>query len=141
MRWIKTKNSTLAPFDRTAGEFIVGLSGEPIVMQPVDAEETRFRGYVFACINEVAKALREPPDRVRAELLLETGRFKSVGKLFGKSVVAIDSMSRAHMGDAELHAFWAAACDVLRFKVLCRVTDVVERDRLTHRLKLSETEA
>ena len=54
----------------------------------------------------------------------------------GTPVVAINSMSRHHMKDHELHAFWGEALDVIRTKLLDRISDSAERERLAETLSL-----
>lgn len=142
MRFVKTREATLAPFDRAAADWMATVhTAEPITLQPVEAEGTRFRGYVFACINEMAKAMRVSPTLLRAELLLETGYYTTLGELFGKTVVSVESMSRAHMSDKDLRAFWGKASDIIRYKLLCRIDDPDLRAHLAERLLPATEEA
>jgi hypothetical protein len=141
MRFVKTRDDTLAPFDHAAIEWMHAVhTAEPVTLTPLDEDGSRFRGYVFACINELAQAMRTSPANLRAELLLETGRFTSMGQMFGTTIVAINSMSRSHMSDAELRQFWNEASDLIRYKMLCRVSNAAERDRLAARLMPPQTE-
>jgi hypothetical protein len=91
---------------------------------------------MIATINELAKALHTTPEKVRAELLVATGNFQLLGELLGTSVVAVSSMSRRNMKDHELHEFWGEAREVIQTKLLTRITDVAERDRLAEILSL-----
>jgi hypothetical protein len=92
-------------------------------------------------IAEIAKAVGAEPEWLRAQLLFETGHFALLGELYGKTVVAVNSMSRHHMKDYELHAFWGDAVEVLRRKVLPQVRDAAERDRLAATLSQQDAPA
>jgi hypothetical protein len=141
MRFVKTRDETLSPFDNAAAAWMRAIhTAEPVTLTPHDEDGTRFRGYVFACINELAAAMRISPEALRAELLLETGRFATMGEMFGKTIVAINSMSRSQMSDAELRQFWTEASDLIRYKMLCRISSGAERDRLAARLMPPQTE-
>jgi hypothetical protein len=141
MRFIKTRDETLSPFDHAATEWMHAVhTAEPVTLTPHDEDGTRFRGYVFACINDLAQAMNVSPAALRAELLLETGRFATMGEMFGKTIVAINSMSRSQMSDAELRMFWREASDLIRYKMLCRIGSSAERDRLAARLLPPQTE-
>jgi hypothetical protein len=77
-----------------------------------------------------------PPERVRAELLVASGNFTLLGEVLGTPVVAVNSMSRRAMKDHELHAFWSEAKEVIQTKLLARITDTAERERLAETLSL-----
>jgi hypothetical protein len=74
---------------------------------------------------------------VRAELLVATGNFQLLGDVLGMPVVAVNSMSRRHMKDHELHEFWDEAKDVIRTQLLERIPNPDERQRLAETLSLS----
>jgi hypothetical protein len=96
---------------------------------------------IFAQIAELAKALHRDPENVRAELLYKTGNFQVLGELFGKTLICINSMSRRHMTDHELHQFWGDALLVIQAELLPQVKDPAERDRLAGSLLLGEATA
>lgn len=121
----------LAPFDKAAKDFMQALdSGEPVTFEPVFDRDMIEHKRIFAQIAEIARAMRTDPERLRAELLFETGNFVHLGDLFGRTVVAVNSMSRHSMRDPELAAFWADAKDVIRNKMLHRIPNAAERERL-----------
>ena len=84
----------------------------------------------------LAKALHSTPEKVRAELLVATGNFVMLGDLLGTPVVAINSMSRHNMKDHELHAFWSEAREIAQNKLVPRIKDAAERQRLADTLSL-----
>jgi hypothetical protein len=141
MRWVLTPVG-LEPFDAAAREFHHSqTSGEPITTQVIEIEALHDRDMIehrriMATINDLAKALHTTPERVRAELLVATGNFQLLGELLGREVVAVNSMSRRNMKDHELHEFWDEAKEVIRTKLLARITDTAERDRLAATLSL-----
>jgi hypothetical protein len=141
MRWVLTP-AGLEPFDAAARAFHRDLSsGEPINTQVIEIEALHDRDMtehrrIMATINDLAKALHSTPEKVRAELLVATGNFQLLGELLGTSVVAVSSMSRRNMKDPELHAFWDEAKEVIRAKLLHRIEDEAERERLAETLQL-----
>jgi hypothetical protein len=141
MRWVLTPVG-LEPFDAAAREFHRSqTSGEPITTQVIEIEALHERDIIdhrriMATINDLAKALHTTPERVRAELLVATGNFQLLGDLLGTPVVAVNSMSRRNMKDHELHEFWDEAKEVIQTKLLTRITDAAERDRLAGMLSL-----
>lgn len=126
-----------APFDAEGREFHGSHRSGDIVeveeLYPRDMIEWR---KIMATINEVAKAVHCSPEKVRAELLVATGNFTLLGDLLGTSVVAVNSMSRKAMKDHELHEFWSEAREVIITKLLPRVSDTAERERLAGKLSL-----
>jgi hypothetical protein len=131
MRYVPTQQGTLAPFDLGAREFMASLhDAEPIELELVHARDMFEHRRILAQIGEVAKALHMDPSRLRAELLFKTGQFQLMGEMFGKTVIAINSMSRHHMKDPELHAFWDDAVEIIRTELLPLITDAAERERL-----------
>jgi hypothetical protein len=122
MKFTTTKGG-LVPYDDAAWAFISSRSRNPL--HPVELEHLHDRDMVehrriFAVINELAKALGRDEEVVRAELLYLTGNFHVIGGLFGKLLVSINSMSRRHMTDHELHAFWDDAVEIIRREMLTR---------------------
>ena len=130
------------PFDAEAKDFHRDLcGGEPFAAHVIEIEALHDRDMVehrriMATIKDIAKALHTTPEKVRAELLVATGNFQLLGELLGTSVVAINSMSRKAMKDHELHLFWTEAREVISSKLLPRITDTAERDRLAELLSL-----
>lgn len=141
MRWVLTPVG-LEPFDAEAREFHRSqTSGEPFSAQVIEIEALHDRDMVehrriMATINDLAKALHLTPERVRAELLVATGNFQLLGELLGTPVVAVNSMSRRNMKDHELHEFWDEAKEVIKTKLLPRIENAAERERLTETLSL-----
>ncbi|WP_166294370.1 hypothetical protein [Bradyrhizobium sp. 2S1] len=141
MRWVLTPVG-LEPFDAAAWEFHRSqTTGEPITTQVIEIEALHDRDMIehrriMATINDLAKALHTTPERVRAELLVATGNFQLLGELLGREVVAVNSMSRRNMKDHELHEFWDEAKEVINTKLLGRIADPAEKDRLAAMLSL-----
>jgi hypothetical protein len=141
MRFVLSRTG-LEPFDAEAREFIDSQSdGEPIPTRVIEIEPLHDRDMIehrriFACIDDLAKALHSTPERVRAELLVATGNFQLLGDVLGTPVVAVNSMSRRQMKDHELHEFWSEAKEVIRTKLLMRISDTAERERLAEHLLL-----
>ena len=136
MRFVASRHG-LEPFDAEAREFLENLiDGEPIEMEPLHERNMHEFRRIMGHIRDLAKALNTTPEKVRAELLVATGNFQLLGDVLGTPVVAINSMSRHHMKDHELHAFWTEAQEVIRTKLLDRVPDTAERERLAERLSL-----
>ena len=81
----------------------------------------------------VAEGVVEPGGK---KLLVATGNFQLLGELLGTSVIAVSSMSRRNMKDHELHEFWDEAKEVIKSKLLERIEDAAERERLTDTLSL-----
>jgi hypothetical protein len=86
---------------------------------------------IMATINELAKALRTTPEKLRAQLLVATGNFRLLDDLSGAPVLAINSMSRHNMKDHELHAFWDEAKEIIKSRLLAQIENAAERERLT----------
>jgi uncharacterized protein (DUF1778 family) len=59
-----------------------------------------------------------------------------LGDVLGTPVVAVNSMSRRSMTDFELHAFWDEAKQIIADKLLPRISNPAERDRLAGMLSL-----
>jgi hypothetical protein len=136
MRFVVSRYG-LEPFDTEAREFLENQTdGEPIELEPLYARDMVEHRRIMAHIGELAKALHTTPGKVRAELLVATGNFELLGDVLGTPVVAVNSMSRHNMKDHELHAFWDEALEVIRTKLLDRISDTAERDRLAETLSL-----
>lgn len=121
----------LLPVDDDARAFINDRKAGNVVELEVlyDRDMIEHRR-IFAQIADLAKALHRDPERVRAELLYRTGNFQFLGELDGKALISINSMSRRHMQDHELHAFWDDARVVILVELLPLIADVAERDQL-----------
>jgi len=136
MRFVVSRYG-LEPFDAEAREYLENqIDGEPIEFEPLYPRDMVEHRRIMAHIGELAKALHTTPEKVRAELLVATGNFQLLGDVLGTPVVAVNSMSRHHMKDHELHAFWGEALDVIRTKLLDRISDTAERERLAEILSL-----
>ncbi|MHC2536947.1 hypothetical protein [Bradyrhizobium diazoefficiens] len=130
MRFVRNRD-VLSPFDAAARRFVEELaSGEPVTLEVLFDRDMHEHRKIMAQIAEVAKAVGADPEWLRAQLLFETGNFQHLGEMYGKTVVAVNSMSRHHMRDHELHAFWDDAVAVLRKRVLPQITSAAERERL-----------
>jgi hypothetical protein len=137
MRFVVGKHG-LEPCEDEAREFLESqIEGEPIdvdVGYPRDMVNHR---RIMAQIGDLAKVLHLPVERLRAELLIKTGNFYLLDFDFlGKPVIAVNSMSRHHMRDHELHAFWDEAKEVISTEYLPRITDSAERDHWADQLSL-----
>jgi len=136
MRFVVSRHG-LEPFDAEARIFLENqIDGEPIKMEQLYERDMHEHRRIMTQIAEIAKALGTDSEKVRAELLLATGNCQALGDLLGTPVVAINSMSRHHMRDHELHSFWEKAKEVIRTQLLQRVSDPAERDRLAESLSL-----
>jgi hypothetical protein len=137
MRFTKTQAMTLAPFDQAAAQWLLALhSTEPVEMEVVHERDMVNHRRIMSQIAELAKAAHMSSELLRAELLMETGNFVVLGELFGKTMISVNSMSRHSMKDHELHTFWEEARAVIRSKILERVNDAAERQRLADMLSL-----
>jgi len=141
MRFVLSRDG-LEPFDAEAREFIDSqCHGEPITTRVIEIEPLHDRDMIehrriFAYIEDLATALHTTPERVRAELLVATGNFQLLGDVLGTPVVAVNSMARRAMKDHELHEFWDEAKEVIQTKLLERISDTAERERLAELLLL-----
>jgi hypothetical protein len=135
MMWTCTPTG-LAPFDQAAVDFMRHCDGEPFELKHLHSRDMRLHNGCFGVLHELSKALGTPMDLVRAELLFQTGKFQMIGELFGRSVIAVDSMSRSAMSDKELRAWWAEAEQIIRKSMLPRISDASERQRLEELLLL-----
>jgi hypothetical protein len=136
MRFVVTRDG-LEPFDAEACEFLENQhDGEPLEMEALKERNMRYFRLIMGQIGDVAKALHMTPEQLRAELLVATDNFTLLGDALGTPVVAVNSMSRHHMNDHDLHVFWTEAKEVIRTKLLDRVPDTAERERLAEMLSL-----
>jgi hypothetical protein len=137
MRFVVSRHG-LEPFDAGAREFLESqLDGEPIELEPVYPRDMVEHRRIMAQIGELAKALGTDFEKVRAQLLVSTGNFRLVDdQMGGPPIVCVSSMSRHHMRDHELHAFWEDAKKVIRTRLLERIPDAAERDRLAESFSL-----
>ena len=104
------KGSILLPMDDGA-KAITANVGETLDVEITYDRDMVYHRRVMATINDLAKAAGQSPEWMRAQLLVYCGLFNVVGDLNGKHVIAINSMSRHSMRDAELHHFWDDAKD------------------------------
>lgn len=126
-----------APFDAEAKEYHrAHVSGDVVEVEELYSRDMIEWRKIMATINELAKAVHCSPEKVRAELLVATGNFTLLGDLLGTPVVAVNSMSRKAMKDHELHEFWSEAREVIITKLLPRISDTAERERLAEKLSL-----
>jgi hypothetical protein len=129
----------LEPFDQAAREFLERrIDGEPLEFEePPHERDMHEHRRIMATIGDLAKALHSTPEKIRAELLIACGQFVLLDSLTGGlPVVAINSMSRQHMTDHELREFWRDAREVIQNKLLDRIPDMAERERLADSLSL-----
>ena len=133
MRFVRPRTGCyLSPADDAARTFILNTlkPGEVVELEHLFERDMIYHRKIFAQINELAKALHRDPEKVRAELLYKTGNFHVIGELFGKTLISINSMSRHHMKDHELHEFWDDALQIIAADLLPQVTDPALRDAL-----------
>jgi hypothetical protein len=138
MRFVVTRHG-LEPFDDEARDFLENqIDGEPIDVEVTYPRDMIGHRRIMAQIGDIAKTLHMPAEKLRAELLIATGNFQLLDfKLLDTQVIAVNSMSRHHMRDHELHEFWHDAKEVLRKDYLPRVMDSAEREQLADQLSLA----
>jgi hypothetical protein len=123
--WVRTEHDTLAPVDAITRDWMHQHDwSEPVVLAPV--HDSKFRGYVFRTLHEIANAAGIEAEDLRLELLIQTERFQ-VRQLFGRGVLIPQSMSPSAMSDKQLRAFWRDAQPHLRFLIRARVGDAAKR--------------
>jgi hypothetical protein len=128
----------LEPFDDAARLFLnhqaEGQTLDVELLYPRDMHEHR---KIMGMIGDVAKAIKMPFETLRAKLLISTGNFQLLDfNDLAMPVVSVNSMSRHHMKDHELHEFWHDAREVIRKEYLPRVDDAALRDQLADMLSL-----
>jgi hypothetical protein len=127
----------LRPFDKTASEFVDGLTiAEPIEMQALLPREAVFHRHMTGVLEALADALHTTPDMVRASLLMDTGNFTPVGKRDGSTVIAVNSTSRNALPDLALRTFWDEAKAIIVSEMLPCIKDDTERRRIEELLSL-----
>lgn len=131
MRFVATPSGMLAPYDLAARDFLRGQrNSAPLEVEILHDRDMIFHRKIFASIHDVAKALGQDSERLRAELLYKTGNFRNLGEIYGTLLIALNSMSRRHMTDQKLREFWDEALEIIVEELLPQVTDAAERDRL-----------
>jgi len=137
MRFVVSRHG-LEPFDDEARGFLENqIDGEPIDVEVTFPRNMHEHRRIMAQIADIARTLHLPFEKLRAELLIATGNFQLLDfKVLDTQVIAVNSMSRHHMRDHELHEFWHDAKEVLRKDYLPRITDCEERDHLADQLSL-----
>jgi hypothetical protein len=123
------KGGLLLPMDDGAKE-IAGKVGETLDVEVLYDRDMVFHRKVFATMRDLAAAVGQSPEWMRAQLLVYCGLFHIVGTLDGKHVIATISMSRHSMRDEELHHFWEDA----REHVIARVLPLVQNETVKDRL-------
>lgn len=123
------KGNVLLPMDDGAKE-IAGKIGETVHVEVLYDRDMVYHRRVMATIRDLAEAVGQAPEWMRAQLLVYCGLFHIVGDLSGKHVIAVHSMSRHSMRDEELHHFWDDAKEHIVRRVLPLVTNETVKDRL-----------
>jgi hypothetical protein len=123
------KGGVLLPMDDGAKE-IASKVGEQLTLEVLYDRDMVYHRRVFATMRDLAAAVGQSPEWLRAQLLVYCGLFNVVGNLDGRHVIAINSMSRHSMRDEELHHFWDDAKQHVIVRVLPLVQNETVRDRL-----------
>jgi len=123
------KGGVLLPLDEGA-KAIGAKVGETVMVEVVHERDMVYFRRLMATIRDLADAVGQTPEWMRAQLLVYCGLFNVVGDINGRHVIAVNSMSRHSMRDAELHHFWDDAKDHIVNRVLPRVQNETVRDRL-----------
>jgi len=123
------KGGILLPMDAGATE-ITSHPGEVIDVEVTYDRDMVYFRRMMATIGDLATATGQTREWMRAQLLVYTGLFQIVGDIDGKHVLAVNSISRHSMRDAELHHFWDDAKDHIIKRILPRVENETARDRL-----------
>lgn len=123
------KGNVLLPMDDGA-KAMTGKIGEVITVEVLFDRDMVYHRRVFATMRDLAEAVGQAPEWMRAQLLVYTGLFHIVGDLGGKHVVAVSSMSRHSMRDEELHHFWDDCKQHIVGRVLPLITNETVRDKL-----------
>jgi hypothetical protein len=119
----------LLPMDDGAKE-IVRHIGETVDVEITYDRDMVYHRRVMVTIGDLAQASGQSPEWMRAQLLVYCGLFNVVGDLNGGHVVAVNSMSRHSMRDAELHHFWDDAKDHIVSRILPLISNETVRDKL-----------
>lgn len=123
------KGGILLPMDDGAKE-ITRHVGETLDVEVSWDRDEVYHRRLFATMRDLAKAVGQSPEWMRAQLLVYVGLFNIVGDLDGKHVIAVNSMSRHSMRDEELHHFWDDAKEHVVTRVLPLIQNETVRDRL-----------
>jgi hypothetical protein len=123
------KGNVLLPMDDGAKE-IAKVIGTVVEVEVMYDRDMVYHRRVFATMRELAQAIGQSPEWMRAQLLVYCGLFNIVGTLDGRHVIAISSMSRHSMRDEELHHFWDDSKEHIVNRVLPLITNDTVRDRL-----------
>lgn len=124
------KGGVLMPMDDGAKAIASGKVGEVVELEVLYDRDMVYHRRVFATMRDLAKAIGQSPEWMRAQLLTYCGLFHIVGTLDNKHVIAVNSMSRHSMRDEELHQFWEDAKAHVVARVLPLVGNDAERDKL-----------
>jgi hypothetical protein len=123
------KGNILLPVDDGAKE-IAKTIGETIDVEVTYDRDMVYFRRLMATIRDLATATGQSPEWMRAQLLVYCGLFHIVGDLDGKHVIAVNSMSRHSMRDAELHHFWEDAKEHVIKRVLPMIKNETVRDKM-----------
>ena len=123
------KGNVLLPMDDGA-KAIAATIGETVHVEVLYDRDMVYHRRVMATIRDLAEAVGQAPEWMRAQLLVYCGLFNIVGDLSGKHVIAVHSMSRHSMRDEALHHFWDDSKEHIVKRVLPLVTNETVKDRL-----------
>ena len=123
------KGSILLPMDDGAKE-IASHVGDVLDVEVSYDRDMVYHRRVMVTIGDLAKAVGQSPEWMRAQLLVYCGLFNIVGDLNGKHVIATRSIARHSMRDEELHHFWDDAKEHVIARVLPLIKNETERDKL-----------
>jgi hypothetical protein len=87
--------------------------GQSFDVQLVHPRNAKFNAKIFAALTGIADMLGISELMLRAEIMYETGRGMDVKLRDGKLVTVLPSMSKTHMSEAELRAFWEDAVEYI----------------------------
>ena len=125
-------NGGLMPLDDGAKE-IVRDAGETVQVEVLYERDAIYHRRVFATMGDLARAIGQEPEWLRAQLLIYVGLCHLVGTHDDKEVFAVSSMSRSSMRDDELHAFW----DDAKAHIVQRILPLVKNDTTRERLHIA----
>ena len=123
------RGNVLLAADSRARE-ITGHVGETVDVEIVFERDMVFHRRLMATINDLAHAVGQTPEAMRAQLLVYCGLFNVVGDHNGNYVLAVNSLSRHSMRESELHHFWDDAKKHIIERVLPKITNETVRNRL-----------
>ena len=125
------KGSILLPMDDGAKELTKKV-GDVVEVEAMHDRDMVYHRRVFATIRELAEAIGQSPEWLRAQLLVYCGLCHVVGTLDGRHALAVSSMSRHSMRDDELHHFWDDSKEHIISRVLPLIANRTLRDQLHH---------